>query len=71
MAIVTASLCVTHFRVILPVPKFDNIPFKEIDIVIVITKSSLENQKGFNAVHVQRCFVENQKGAIAVQRIWR
>ena len=30
---------------------------------------SVESQKGIN--DVQRCFVENQKGAIAVQNLWQ
>ena len=30
--------------------------------------SSVENQKG--AINIQRCSVENQKGTIAVQSIW-
>ena len=31
--------------------------------------SSVESQKGANAA--QGCFVENQKGAIAVQSLWQ
>ena len=37
------------------------------ELLMIIT--SVASQKG--AIYIQRCSIENQKGAIAVLRIWR